>query len=346
MVACSDAAATAIDGMQQAHNILTRSLKSTSQPPAEEQSTSKQDLKTLTEAVKLEASKMGFMWGSAEPSQEAAQSLFSALQHRHSQLLTLLCRAGYGAGPTLIASLQSVATPVTQACVAFVKQLSSPGTMPEGQAAIETRKVWAACDAASKACLDNKSAIGRKLVHISKAMKDTVRELHELIAESERCQTDEPPQSAVSDASPDVDLDFETELLTSTELENAQSCLPLLKAVLDLTKSLVQLLLAEGALHDASTVESWESLLFHVKGLADVANDLGAALFAPQELGEVASAADSLNTGCQLVVDELPDNLADAQREGMQDLLSQIECAHASVEQKTSIDFSKLRVSC
>ena len=151
-----------------------------------------------------------------------------------------------------------------------------------------------------------------------------------MIAESETCQTDEPPQSAASDASPDVDLDFETELLTSTELENAQSCLPLLKAVLELTKSLVQLLLAEGALHDGSTVESWESLLFHVKGLADVANDLGAALFAPQELSEVASAADSLNTGCQLVVDELPDDLSDAQRKGMQDLCEMLSARPSS----------------
>ena len=344
MVACSDAAATAIDGMQQAHDTLTRSLKSSSQPPAGEQSPSKQDLTTLTEAVKLEASKMGFMWGSTEPGQEAAQSLFSALQHRHSQLLTLLCRAGFGAGPTLITSLQSVATPVTQACVAFVKQLSSPDCMPEGQAAIETGKVWAACDAASKACLDNKSAIGRKLVHISKAMKDTIRELQELIAESETCQTD--GHAAASGANADVDLDFEAELLTPIELENAHSCLPLLKAVLDLTKCLVQLLLAEGALPDASSVESWESLLFHVKGLADVANDLGAALFAPQELGEVVSAADSLNTGCQLVVDELPDSLSDAQRKSMQDLLSQTESAHIAVVQKTSIDFDKFRVSC
>ena len=341
----SDGASAATDSMQQAATILNGSLKSSAPPPAGEQTPTKQELKTLTEGVKLEASKIGLMWGSSQPSPAEAQSLFEALQHRHSQLFTLLCRAGYGGGPTLLLSLQSVAVPVTEACIHLVKYVSSNKAIPEGQAAKQVGKVWAACDGAGAACLDNKTAIGRRLLHISRSVKDNIRELQELIAESHAGKPTNDAQALSDDAGSDVDLDFEADALSAAELEIADSSLTLMQIVLDVFKLLIRILLTDDNVSAASTLDDWENLLFHAKGLADVSNDLGAALFAPQDVGEVISASDSLDTGCELVFDELPRHLTSAHLEVIQTLAVRLAEAHSGVHDKVSVDVSSLTIS-
>ncbi len=345
MVSASDGASASVDSMQQAATILSNSLKSTAPAPAGEQTPTKQELKTLTDGVKLEASKIGLMWASSQPSPAEAQSLFAALQCRHSQLFTLLCRAGYGGGPTLLQSLQSVAAPVTEACIHIVKYVSSTKFIPEGQAAKQVAKVWAACDTASTACLDNKTAIGRRLLHISRSVKDNIRELQEVIVESQACSHSSGAQSVSDDANSEVDLDFEADAMSPVELELAQSSMPLLQVVLDVFKLLIRILLTEDIISEASTLDDWESLLFHAKGLADVSNDLGAALFAPQDASEVISAADSLNTGCELVFDEVPDHLKDGHAEAIESLVVRLADAHTGIHVKISADVSGLTIS-
>ncbi|DBA72557.1 TPA: hypothetical protein ACH3X2_010313 [Trebouxia sp. C0005] len=328
--------------MQQAATILSNSLKSSASAPAGEQTPTKQELKTLTDGVKLEASKIGLMWASSQPSPTEAQSLFSALEHRHSQLFTLLCRAGYGGGPTLCQSLQSVAAPVTEACVHIVNYMSSTKVIPEGQAAKQVAKVWAACDTASTACLDNKTAIGRQLLHSSRSVKDNIRELQEVIVESQACSHSSGAQSVSDDANSEVDLDFEADAMSPFELELAESSIPLLQVVLDVFKLLIRTLLTEDIVSEASTLDDWESLLFHAKGLSAVSNDLGAALFAPQDASEVTSAAGSLNTGCELVFDEFPGHLKDGHAEATESLIARLADAHAGIHDKTSADVSSL----
>ena len=345
MVTASDGASAAIDSMQQAATILNDSLKSSAPPPVGEQTPTKQELKTLTEGVKLEASKIGIMWGSSQPSPAEAQSMFEALQHRHSQLFTLLCWAGYGGGPTLLQSLQSVAAPVTEACIHLVKYVSSTKAIPEGQAAKQVGKVWAACDGAGSACLDNKTAIGRRLLHISRSVKDNIRELQELIAESHAGTSSNNAEAPSDDAGSDVDLDFQADALSAVELEVANSSLTLMQVVLDVFKLLIRVLLTDNDVSEASRLDDWENLLFHAKGLADVSNDLGAALFAPQDVGEVISASDSLNTGCELVFDELPQHLTSAHVEAIQTLAARLAEAHSGVHNKLSVDVSSLAIS-
>lgn len=345
MVAAPDAASRSIDSMQQAATILSNTLKSSAPPPADEQSPNKQELKTLTDAVKLEASKIGLMWSSSEPSPAEAQSLFAALEHRHSQLFTLFCRAGYGGGATLLHSLQSVASPINEACIALVEYVSSCKPIPEGQAAVQTGRVWAACDAASTACLDNKTAIGRRLLHFSRSVKDNIREIQELIAESQLSTSCNAAQAPISDSNSDVDLDFESDALNPVERENTESSLAMIQVVLDVFKILIRILLTEDVVCEGTTLDEWESVLFHAKGLADVSNDLGAALFAPQDMDEVMSAADSLNTGCELVLDEVPCSLQAADAEAIELLTKRVCDVHRSILDKVSVDVSSLTVS-
>ena len=321
-----------MEAMQQAQTILAKSLRFSAPPPDGEEAPTKQELQTLTEAIKLEASKMGFVWGSSdEPTQDAAQSLFSALEHRHSQFCTVICRAGYGAGPTLADRLLSSAQSVTEACISFVEYLSAHRPLPEGQAAIQTGRVWAACDAASTICLDNRSAIGLKLVRISKSVKDTIREIEELVADSKQAEASGHSSSASSDGSADVDLDFQTEPLSPVELKKIQPCMSIIRVVFRLLKHLVQFLLTQASLLDASVLDNWESLLFHAKSLGDVVNDLGAALFPPQQEDEIASTANSIDAACLLILDELPEHVTCTQRESIQSLVDTLDALHGEV---------------
>jgi len=104
-------------------------------------------------------------------------------------------------------------------------------------------------------------------------------------------------------------------------------------------------LLTEDIVSEASTLDDWESLLFHAKGLADVSNDLGAALFAPQDASEVTSAADSLNTGCELIFDEVPGHLRDGHAEAIESLIARLADAYIGIHDKTSADVSSLAIS-
>ena len=341
MVSVSDVASTAKRNLQEAANVLASSLTSRPKATAEEQAPSKQELQTLTDGLKLEASKIGLMWGNSTPNPAEAESLLAGFEQRHSQLLTLFCRAGFRAGPTLMQSLQSAASPVTAACANLIDFVSSCTDAQEGQTAVQTGKVWAACDAASTTALDNKTAIGRKLLLLSRSVKDNIREVHEIIVES---QAQVPAQKLLHDDNEhsDVDLDFEAEVLNDVELETAEVSLTLIKVVEDVLKLLIRIILTVQNVSEKTSLDDWESLLFHAKGLADVSNDFGAALFAPQESGEIISAADSLQTGCELVLDEVPEELQRADAEAMTSLAEQLSRAYNNTMHKLSVDISTL----
>ena len=341
MVSASDAACRGIVKLQEAATVLASSLQSSTKAIAGETAPSKQELQTLTDGLKLEASKIGLMWGSSTPSYAEAESLVAALEQRHSQLLTLLCRAGFSAGPTLLQSLQSAVSPITAACIHLLKFVSSKMPTQDGEAALQTGKVWAACDAASTTALDNKTAIGRKLLHISRSVKDNIREVQEVLSDS---QSQTPTQEELHDIQQDceVDLDFETEPLGPVEIETAEASLSLIHVVLDMLKLLVRVILTERDVSGTGTVDGWESLLFHAKGLADVSNDLAAALFAPQDVDEVVSATDSLQTGCELVLEEIPDRLRTAHIELIESLAQRVSHAHGQIISNHSVDVSTL----
>ena len=338
-----DAAVKGIAKLQEAADVYTSSLQSSTKVTVREPAPSKQELQTLAEGLKLEASKIGLMWGSNTPSQAEAESLVAALEQRHSQLLALLCRAGFSAGPMLLQSLQSAASPVTAACIHLLKFVSSETLRQNSEAAVQTGKVWAACDAVSTMALDNKTAIGRKLLHISRSVKDNIREVQEVIADS-RSQVTNHEQSNDKHQDSDVDLDFEAEALGPVEIETAETALGMIQLVLDIVKLLVRMILTENDVSTATGLDDWESLLFHVKGMADVSNDLAAALFAPQDIDEIISATDSLQNGCELVLDEIPDGLRPAHTEVIETLAQHVSDAHKSIASILAVDVSGLTI--
>ena len=338
-MSASDAAVKGIAKLQEAAAILTSSFQSSTKATAREPAPSKQELQTLAEGLKLEASKIGLMWGSSTPSHAEAESLVAALEQRHSQLLTLLCRAGFSAGPTLLQSLQSAASPVTAACVHLLRFVSSETPTHESEAAVQTGKVWAACDAVSNTALDNRTAIGRKLLHISRSAKDNIREVQESISDS---QSQAPKHNIYQES--DVDLDFESETLGPVEIETAKAALDMIQLVLGILKLLVRIILTEKDVSGATFIDDWESLFFHAKGLADVSNDLAAALFAPQDIEEIISATDSLQTGCELVLDEVPDRLKTAHAEVIESLSQHVSDAHSSITSILAVDVSGLNI--
>ena len=341
-MSASDAASQGIAKLQEAADVLSSSLQSSNKAPAGEPAPSKQELQTLTEGLKLEASKIGLMWGNI-PSHAEAESLVAALEQRHSQLLTLLCRAGFSAGPTLLQSLQSAASPVSGACVHLLKFVSSETPTQSGEAAVQTGKVWAVCDTVSTTALDNKTAIGRKLLHLIRSVKDNIREVQEVISDS---QSQAPKQEQSDDNHQDsaVDLDFETDALGPVETKIAEAALGMIHLVLDILKLLVRMILTEKDVSSATSLDNWESLLFHAKGLADVSNDLAAAMFAPQDTGEITSAIDSLQTGCELALDEIPDRLRSAHTEVIESLAQHVSEAHKDIASILAVDVSGLTI--
>lgn len=342
-MSASDAASQSIAKLQAAADVFTGSLQPSTKATAMEPAPSKQELQTLTDGLKLEASKIGLVWGSNTPSRAEAESLLAALEQRHSQLLTLLCRAGFRAGPTLLHSLQSAATPVTAACVQLLKFVASEHPNQDDEAAVQTGRVWAACDAVSTTALDNKTAIGRKLLHMSRSIKDNIREVQEVISDSgSHAHMQEQSHDTYQDS--DVDLDCETEALGPVEVATAEASLGLIQTVLDVLKLLVRIILTEKDVSGETNLVDWESLLFHAKGLTDVSNDLAAALFAPQDIDEISSASDSLQTGCELVLDEIPSRLKTAHTEVIESLAKHVSDAHSGIIGNLSVDVSGLTI--
>ena len=324
--------------MQEAAEIFSRSLKSTASLPAEEQHPTKEELKTLAEGVNLEASKIGLMWGSDAPTTTEAESLLAGLQHRHSQLLTLMYRASNGAGPTLLCTLKETAAPVTEGCVDLISFLLSHTTVPLGQAATKTGVVWKACDAAGTCCLDNKTALGRQFIRISKGVRDNAREIQELIdsnsdtASNGLTNTDNSVDS-LQDA---VDLDFSEDSLSGPEYELAKAANVIMHSVLDLLKCLVRMLVQQEVMSE-DDVDSWESLLFHAQKLADTNNDLGAALYPPQDNEEIVAISNSIEVGVELMVDEVPDDLQIQHKETCLDIQHRISAALAKLTRSVEV---------
>lgn len=297
--------------MQEAAETFDGSFKGAQHQPDGHRPT-REEQKTLADGVKLEASKIGLVWGSNAPSPAEAESLLMAFEERHSQFLTLMYMIGSGAGLTLIRFIKEVAAPVTASCIDLIEFLSSHDSVPEGQAAKKVGVVMEACDKASAVRLDNQHAFGRLFVVICRRVKDNARELRELVEcgihEDDESQEKDKTAGSLSDSG---DLDFEQRGLTSSEHAVAKCAVKAIDAVVEICKRLLKVVLSE----PLDDVEGWESLLFHAQKLGDASNDLGAALYAPQDKEEIAQISNSLQLCCELIVDELPEGNTNVQHQ-------------------------------
>ncbi|KAL4459069.1 hypothetical protein ABPG75_013934 [Micractinium tetrahymenae] len=253
---------------------------------------------------------------SSAPSDAEAEALLQGLQ----QAVCTLCMVYMGiaasdsAGPTLRASLDQTATAAVESCVALVRGAVLGGAR-DAQLMMLSGFCLEMLEAAEKAPLDSRTAIGRAITQVLKQLADAAKELEEEVqaaAEAAEEGGDEEAAAATTAAAgSDADSDagfglFTAEAFSAGQLAVARRVQRLLAAVLGVAKSVVKLLLAEREGLSPEAVEGWESMLYHIKGLGPVVDDLSAATYPPQDAQELASAAEALATSCELLRDECP----------------------------------------
>ncbi|KAI8463453.1 MAG: hypothetical protein J3K34DRAFT_147108 [Monoraphidium minutum] len=355
-----------------ARETLQAALEALGQPDVASQAReapSKREVVQLAERVKNDAAKVGVMLGQADGGAAAlppdvAASLVGALQ----QSALALCAACYAlsgaaAGPTLRKDVRKLAAGVVEPCIALTRAVEAGGDLKRA-----VGRVWAGCDAAAKAGLDNRGALFKGLAGVMAVLKDTLREMDELdeegpasgsgyesdddtssggaaaggsgggagagaAAEPQGTGSDGGGEAAAASSGSDgdggggggggggsprnlrelADLDFEPGALSAPERAVLGGCRALMAAAADVLKALGRALLQGPALAaggggpgGGEALDGWESALFHARNLQRCVEDLGAAMYPPQDLPEVTSAADGVTTTAELMLDECP----------------------------------------
>ncbi|KAK9803580.1 hypothetical protein WJX72_002006 [[Myrmecia] bisecta] len=144
-----------------------------------------------------------------------------------------------------------------------------------------------------------------------------------------------PESGAGSDEADDVD--FEPDELTQQGSQLVAASLQLLQALVKLLKAAIKLLLQGDPPIQATSLEAWESVVFHCASLTTSAEDLGAALYPPQDAQQVLGAAEAIHTGAELLLEDLPEPALGAEQEALQSIGEQMQAAHAAVESKAGL---------
>eukprot|EP00877_Chromochloris_zofingiensis_P013987 jgi/Chrzof1/8842/Cz03g26080.t1 len=124
-----------------------------------------------------------------------------------------------------------------------------------------------------------------------------------------------------------VDLDYEAGPLSIEEQQVLAGCTQLADVAAATLKCFSKALLEGPGLSggDRDLLDSWESCLFHSKHLQRSIEDIGAAMYPPQDPDEVQDAADALAETLELMMDECP--VADAIGSQLQQLQDKIQTA-------------------
>lgn len=164
--------------------------------------------------------------------------------------------------------------------------------------------MWQACDALKKAPLDAATALFRRTGRALRGVKDTLREVSELLEEAaavgEGSGVEEPTAAVGEDGDSgkdsDDDLGFSGGEMSAGEVQAATLGRDLLQAAHDALQAVSKKLLEGGAVLDApEALQRWEALTTEGSGrLRTRAEELGAALFPPQDAAQVVVAAQAL----------------------------------------------------
>lgn len=119
------------------------------------------------------------------PTAVVAASLIAGLRDTCTALCMLLAAAAAGGGPTLYACLVSTASLVVEAVTALIRGAAAAATATT--AAAESAEqlppiaglVMERCDAAAKAPMDDKTAIGRAIASVARQIADASVELRQ-----------------------------------------------------------------------------------------------------------------------------------------------------------------------
>lgn len=128
---------------------------------------SRQQLQAATGQLKVEVAKVGLLYNQGTPpgDTEAASLLDGFQQAACTLCMAYAGLAAGGGGPTLRASLHSTATSVVQACVALVRGAVGGGAR-DAQLMMLSGFALEMLEAAGRAPLDNRAAIGRAVTQV------------------------------------------------------------------------------------------------------------------------------------------------------------------------------------
>lgn len=237
-------------------------------------SPTRERLSAVAEALKSESAKVGFMFSQKEaPGRVAGEALLAALRDAAATLCMLLAAAAAGGGPTLRKTLDATASATVGPVIDLVK---AAGAGPSRAAGLPQLAglVMERCDAAGKAPLDDRTAIGRALTSVARQVADAAGELGD----------EEGPVAA--------------------------GAAEVLKAAGGVLRATMRTLLHANASPLGGEGDLWESVLFHGKQLAAAADDLAVATYESDDAEGLAGAAEAVATGCELLAEEVPGGAA------------------------------------
>uniref|UniRef100_A0A061R102 Cyclin-D1-binding protein 1-like N-terminal domain-containing protein n=1 Tax=Tetraselmis sp. GSL018 TaxID=582737 RepID=A0A061R102_9CHLO len=295
----------------------------------------RKELNEAASALRMKATSVGLLWAdpSNKPKLQEASSLLSEYEQTVARICNLCLRVLSGAGKSLRASILGFAKALVEASTRLLGVLED-GSM-HGQLTTLTGVVWEACDAAKTLPTDNKAAINRRLTQAAKSVKDAVREANEMkdswkpSGVGEDDEGDEPDFQAGSD---DEDLDFEAEALSAEETAVAEAAVQLASRLLDALKALLKVWLsAELPDGDVAGVGRREEVLQQSLGSSAAAENLVAALYAPQDPDEVERAAADILTHWKAARERAEGEECAKAAEGLESLLGATDVLKASV---------------
>ncbi|CAA7402178.1 unnamed protein product [Spirodela intermedia] len=186
----------------------------------------------------------------------------------------LLCQGStVGAGPTLHASIRALAKQVIDQSLSLLREtVSSYASKKRTSIPRLSGSVWEACAALKRAPTTNSIAIGRALTQVAVSVKDVLRELKGL-------------RPAATDPVGDDDE------LSPEEMEVARLAIGVVSDALVAAKEAVRFVAAAG---EGRRVELLEGLLRSIQAAGAQVDELGACVFPPQEIPQMAAAAAEL----------------------------------------------------
>ncbi|GJN15161.1 hypothetical protein PR202_gb02054 [Eleusine coracana subsp. coracana] len=275
----------------------------------------------LGDQVSRQATVAGMLWSGDLPDvatlKENIDAYFNILQG-----FLLVCHGSLvGVGPTLHKSISSSAKNVIDSSFSLFKQAVSAyeSRSPDRKIIIPqvTGTVWEACVALKKVPTTNCIAIGRAMTQVGVYLKDILREMNELPIGDSSDSTAGKSSNGIADTAScsdrdemsfdlDLDDDFSEEEIAVTKLviSVASDSLVVVKETIRFITGLLKSAGNQSGANEEK-VDTMEKLLIYCKKIADQVNDLGAAVYPPQDASDMKLTVTRLYDGIKGMREEI-----------------------------------------
>lgn len=276
-------------------------------------------LRDACEKVKLEASKVAVMWSSgSHPSAREAASVLQSYQQAFLHLCTMASTCPPHPTQSLIDARQVAKRRVVNAGCALLTGLMvmMEGTTEAQPLAPLAGQLRAGCDDLAYAALDNRAAAGRQLSALAASVKDVVREMQgmgegslctglgDLAAEGSGSD-DGGTEAAIAvdggavgraDDDDDDILMFDEGEWSDRELAALEAGRSVAVSIMTFLKAVMaHLLKQDSGLGGQDGGQAWEAAVGHLQALRAHMDDLGAALYPPQDSTGILEAVDRVH---------------------------------------------------